>query len=99
MMLEQNTLRILAAAGAQDLAELQAASRDRQSIIATLSSVPPSSELREAVVASIAAGKEAKRAIHAIRQRLRKEGRRLVSIEHGFLRTEVPAEHRIDCKG
>jgi hypothetical protein len=34
------------------------------------------------------------------RQRIRKDGRRLATIEHGFLRAVAPgAKHRIDCKG
>lgn len=100
MTLEQTTEWVLRAAEEQDLAVLQAASKERRSAIAMLSSIPPTPALRDAIVQSIAAGKEARRAIHAIRHRLRKDGRRLMSIEQGFLRTLAPvAEHRVDCSG
>jgi hypothetical protein len=100
MTLEQTTEWILRAASAQDLEGLRAAGEERQSAIAALSSVPPTQALRDAVAASIGAGKEARRAIHAIRQQLRKEGRRLANIDRGFLRTQTPAAaHRIDCQG
>jgi hypothetical protein len=98
MTLEQITRRILAAA-AQDLSALQEASKARESSIAMLGSLTPTPELRNAVAASIAAGKEAKRAIRAIQQRLRNDSRRLANIEHGFLRRLVPAKHQIDCRG
>jgi len=100
MTLEQTTRRVLAAADAQDLAALEAASRQREFAIAGLSSVPPTPELRDAVAASIAAGEEAKRTLRTIQRRLRKDSRRLANIEHGFLRSLAPAaKHQIDCKG
>jgi hypothetical protein len=100
MTLEQTTRRILAAAEAQDLAALQAASKQRERAIAMLGSTPPTPELRDAMAASIAAGEEAQRAIRAIKQRMRRESRRLANIEDGFLRALLPAtNHRIDCKG
>ncbi len=100
MTLEQTTQRILAAASAQDLAALEAASKLRQSAIAAISSAPPTPLLRNAVAASIAAGEEAKRAIRVIKQRIRNESRRLSNIETGFVRALRPlAAHQIDCKG
>jgi hypothetical protein len=99
MTLEQTTQRTLSAAGAQDLEALRGASKERESAIAALASLPPTPALREAVAASIAAGEEAKRAIRTIRQRTRKDSRRLATIEHGFLRALVPAKHQVDFKG
>ncbi len=100
MTLERITKRMLAAAEAQDLAALQAISKERQSAIAKLASAPPTPALRDAVAASIAAGEQAKRAIRAINQRLRKNSRRLSHIEEGFLHALLPvARHRIDYKG
>jgi hypothetical protein len=100
MTLEQTTRRTLAAAEAQDLAALEVASKERESAIAMLPSIPATPELRDAVAASIAAGEEAKRTLRTIQRRLRKDGRRLANIEHGFLRTLAPAaKHQIDCKG
>lgn len=100
MTLEQTTQRILAAADAQDLAALEAASKLRESVIAALASAPPTSQLRNAVAASIAAGEQARRAIRVIKQRLRNESRRLSNIETGFVRALRPLPaHRIDCKG
>jgi hypothetical protein len=99
MTLEQATRLILAAAAAHDLEALQAASNERKSSIAMLASIPPTPALRDAVEASIAAGEEARRAIRAIQQRLRKDHRRLANIKHGFLRVQIPATHRIDCQG
>jgi hypothetical protein len=99
MTLEQSTRLILAAADARDLEALQAASKQRESSIAMLASMPPTRALRDAVDASIAAGEEARRAIRAIQQRLRKDHRRLANIKHGFLRAQLPATHQIDCQG
>jgi hypothetical protein len=100
MTLEQTTQRILAAAEAQDLEALQAASKERQAAIAMLASLEPTPALRDAMAESIAAGQEAARAIRAIRQRIRKDSRRLASIQHGFLRVHAPAaHHQIDCRG
>ena len=99
MTLEQITRRIRAAAEAQDLPALQKAARERQSAIVMLSSMTPTPELRDAVAASIAAGEQARRAIRSIQQRLRRESRRLTTIEHGFLRAPVPVKHQIDCHG
>jgi hypothetical protein len=99
MTFEQITPRIRAAAEAQDLPALLEASKQRQAAVAMLPSMTPTPELRDAVAASIAAGEEARRAIRAIQQRLRKDSRRLTNIEHGFLRTLVPTKHQIDCKG
>ena len=99
MEFENITRRILAAAEAHDLSALQEASKDRKSAIAALASLTPTPELRNAVAASIAAGKEAKRTIRTIQQRLRDDSRKLTTIEQGFLRSLVPAKHQIDCKG
>jgi hypothetical protein len=100
MTLEQTTERILAAVEAQDLPALQGAAKERESAMAMLASIPPTPELRKAVAASIAAGEEAKRAIRGIRQRIRKDSRRLANIEDGFLRALFPpAKHWIDYKG
>jgi hypothetical protein len=99
MTLQQTTRRIQKAAEAQDLEALQAASIERATAIAALASIVPTPTLREAVAASIAAGDEARRAIHSIRQRIRKDSRRLANIQHGFLRALLPSAHRIDCKG
>src|SRR5271154_5417298 len=100
MTFEQTTRRILAATEVQNLAELQAAGKERARAIAMLASLPPSQELYNAVEVSIAAGEEARRAIRMIQQRLRNESRRLERIEHGFLRASLPAAmHRIDCQG
>jgi hypothetical protein len=100
MTLEQTTLRILRAVETQDLAVLEQASKERASAMRMLASIPPTPELRDTVAASIAAGEEARRAIRSIRQRLRKDSRRLANIEHGFLRALLPTAHpQIDCKG
>jgi hypothetical protein len=100
MTLEQSTRRILAAVEAQDLAALQAAAKGRESAMAMLASIPPTPELRKAMAASITAGEEATRAIRGIRQRIRKDSRRLANIERGFLGALFPLpEHRIDYKG
>lgn len=99
MTLEQNTRRIFAAAEGQDLEALQTAAKERAASIAMLASIPPTPALRDAVEVSIAAGEEAKRAIRAIQQRLRKESRRLANIKQGFLHVSPPATHQIDCKG
>jgi hypothetical protein len=100
MTLEQTTQRILLAVEAQDLEMLQAAAKERETAIASLSSIPPSPALHEAITASIAAGEEAKLAIRAIQQGIRKDSRRLANIEHGFLRAILPTVKRqIDCQG
>jgi hypothetical protein len=100
MTLDQTTRLILAAAELQDLAALQSASKERESALAALPSLPPTPELRDAVAASMAAGEEAKRALRAIKQRIRKDSRRLAHIEHGFLRTLAPVtNHQLDCQG
>jgi hypothetical protein len=100
MTLEQSTQRILAAAEAQDLALLEAAGRMREEAIAALASAPPTPVLRSALEGSIVAGEEARRAIRAIKQRIRGESRRLANIEKGFVRALRPgAEHRVDCQG
>lgn len=100
MTLEQSTTRILAAVEAQDLDAFQEASKEREAAIAALASIPPTPALRDAVARSIAAGEAAQRTIRAIRQRLRKESRRLANIEHGFVRALRPAaKHQIDCQG
>jgi hypothetical protein len=100
MTLEQSTRRILMAVQSQDLEMLQAASKERASIIALLAAVPPTPTLCEAVAASIVAGEEAQKAIHAIRHRVRKDSRRLANIEHGFLRVLQPSPiPQIDYKG
>jgi hypothetical protein len=99
MTLEETTSRMLAAAEAEDLGALLAALKDRESAIAALASIQPTVELRNAVEASIAAGEEARRAIRAIKQRIRTVSRRLANIEGGFLRVLTPVKHQIDCKG
>jgi hypothetical protein len=100
MTLEQSTRLVLAAVELHDLEALQAAGKARASAIAGLGFLSPTPALRDAVAASIAAGDEAKKSIRLIRQRIRKESRRLERIEHGFLRALAPAAmHRIDCKG
>jgi hypothetical protein len=99
MTLEQTTKRMLAAAQAEDLLALVGALREREIAFATLASIPPSLDLRDAVEASIAAGEEARRAIRAIKLRIRKITWRLASIEHAFLRVLLPGKHQIDCKG
>jgi len=99
MTLEQVTTRILAAAEAQDLVALEEASKERESAMTMLPSMPPTPALRDAVAASLVAGEQAKVAIRAIRQRIRMDSQRLANIEHGFLRILAPAEHQIDCKG
>jgi len=100
MTLDQITRRIFAAAEAQDLAALHSAAKERTAALAALASLPPTPELRDAVARSIAAGEEAKRAIRAIRQRIRRDSRRLANIQSGFLRTLAPAATpRIDCRG
>jgi hypothetical protein len=100
MTLEQSTQRILAAVEAQDLDGLQGASKERDRAIATLASLPPTAALRDAVAASIAAGEEAKRTIRTIRQRVRRESRRLERIEDGFVKALRPVvHHRVDCRG
>jgi hypothetical protein len=100
MTLEQSTERILAAAEAQDLGLLRAASEMRELAMAELGSAVPTARLRDAVAASIEAGEEAKRAIRTIRLRGRHESRRLANIERGFVRALRPAVgHQVDCKG
>jgi hypothetical protein len=100
MNLEQTTRMVLAAADLQDLGALEVAGRERAPAISALASFPATEILREAAAASFQAGEEAKRAIRLIRQRLRKESRRLEHIETGFLRALQPAaSHRVDCKG
>jgi hypothetical protein len=100
MTLEQTTRLVLAAVELQDLEALQAAGKARESAIAGLNLLAPTPALRDAVAASIAAGDEARKSIRVIRQRIRKESRRLANIEHGFLRALVPwATHQVDCKG
>lgn len=100
MTLEQTTQRILRAVEAGDLAALEQASKERESAMRALGSLPPTPELCDAVAASIAAGEEARLAIRSIRQRLRKDTRRLANIEHGFLRALLPAANpQIDCQG
>ena len=100
MTLEQTTEWILAAAEAQNLEALLAASKEREAAIAWLVTAAPTVELHHAVAASLAAGDEAGRAIHRIKQRIRNESRRLANIEHGFVRALRPAAgHRIDCNG
>jgi hypothetical protein len=100
MTLDQITRRILAAAEAQDLAALLSAAKERSAAMATLASMPPTPELRDAVSRSIAAGEEAKWAIRAIRQRIRRDSRRLANIETGFLRALAPVvTPRIDYRG
>jgi hypothetical protein len=100
MTLEQTTRRILAAVELQDLGALEAASKEREAAIAALASIPATPELRESVAASIAAGEEARTAMRVIKQRLRRESRRLTHIENGFVRAlRAPVTHRIDCKG
>ena len=100
MTLEQSTRLVLAAAESLDLEALRRAMQEREGAITMLTLRPPTPALRDAVAESIAAGEEARKAIRLIRQRLRKDGRRLANIEHGFLRALAPAaKHRIDCKG
>ncbi len=100
MTLDETTQHILAAVELQDLAALQEAAKERERAIAELASIPPTAALRDAVARSLAAGEEAKLTIRAIRQRIRKESRRLASIEHTFVRALRPATmHQIDCKG
>jgi hypothetical protein len=100
MTLDETTRRILASADAQDLAALERAAHERQAAIAKLASLPPTPELREAVARSIQAGEEAQRAIRSIRHRIRKESRRLATIEHGFVRALRPtAKHQFDYQG
>jgi hypothetical protein len=100
MTLEQTTRRILTAVEVQDLEGLEGASKARECAIAMLASLPPTSALRDAVAASIEAGEEAKRTIRTIRQRMRRESRRLERIEDGFVRALRPVvHHRVDCRG
>jgi hypothetical protein len=100
MTLEQTTRRILTAMEALDLEGLEGAAKERDHAIAMLASLPPTPALRNAVAASIAAGEEAKRAIRTIRQRFRRESRRLERIEDGFVRALRPVvHHRVDCRG
>ncbi|HTB15680.1 MAG TPA: hypothetical protein VK752_29115 [Bryobacteraceae bacterium] len=100
MTLEQTTRRILTAVEALDLEGLEGAAKERDHAIAMLDSLPPTPALRNAVAASIAAGEEAKRAIRTIRQRFRRESRRLERIEDGFVRALRPVvHHRVDCRG
>jgi hypothetical protein len=100
MTLEQTTWWILCAVETEDLEALEKASQERVSAMQMLASIPPTLELREAVAASIAAGEEARRAIRSIRQRARKDSRRLENIEQGFLRALLPAAHpQIDYEG
>lgn len=100
MTLEQITKRMLVAAEAQDLEGLEAACIERKTAIAKLASIPPTPALRDAVAASIAAGEEARRATRALKHRMRRDSRRLSSIEEGFLQALLPvARHQIDYKG
>jgi hypothetical protein len=100
MTLEQTTRLILSAAELQDLAALLAAGQERQAALANLGSLPPTEQLRNAVVESLKAGEEAKRTIRLIKQRIRNESRRLERIETGFVRALRPAiSHRIDYHG
>jgi hypothetical protein len=100
MTLEQTTWRVIAAAEALDPAALETAAKERATAIAALSSVPPTPALLDQVAASIAAGEEAKRALRAIKQRIRKDSRRLAHIQTGFLRALTPvASHQVDCEG
>jgi hypothetical protein len=100
MTLEETTDAILAAAEAADIEALEEARRLRETAMVALGSNPPSPELCSSIKASIAAGEEAKRAILAIKQRIRGESRRLATIESGFVRELQPAVGpHIDCKG
>lgn len=100
MTLEATSRRILDAAEAQDLDALEQAYKDRASALAELSSIAPTRELRDAIVASIGAGECATQAIRAIQQRLRQQSRRLAHIDHGFLAVQrATAKHQIDFKG
>jgi hypothetical protein len=99
MTLEETTVAILAAAEAEDLVALEKARLLREEAMAALGSNPPSPELCSAVQASIAAGKEAKRALRAIKQRVRGESQRLATIESGFVRGLRSAGTHIDFKG
>jgi ribosome recycling factor len=100
MTLEQTTRLILSAAELQDLAALQAAGEEREAALAKLGSQPPTEELRNAMVESLKAGEEARRAIRLIRQRIRNESRRLERIETGFVHALRPARKpRIDFMG
>jgi|SRR5271165_2114731 len=99
MTLDQTTLLILSATEMQDLTALQAAGSQRGAALARLGSIPPTEELRHAMVESLLAGEEAKRTIRIIKQKIRNESRRLERIETGFVRALRPAApHRIDCK-
>lgn len=100
MTLEQTTESMLAAAQAEDLMALLVALKERQAVMATLDSIPPSQQLRDALEASIAAGEEARRTIRTIKQRIQRASRKLANIEHGFLHLLLPiGKHRVDCKG
>ena len=100
MTLEQTTRLILSAAELQDLAALQAAGEEREVALEKLGSLPPTEELRNAMVESLKAGEEARRTLHLIKQRIRNESRRLERIETGFVRALRPTgTPRIDCKG
>ena len=83
MTLEQNTRRILKAVEAQDLEALQAASKERESAIAIARVTRTHARVTRCrgCAASLQAGEEAKRTIHSIRQRLRKDSRRLANID------------------
>jgi hypothetical protein len=98
MNLEQTTRLVLAAVDLQDLGALEVAGRERAVAIAVVASLPATEDLRAAAEASFQAGEEAKHAIRLIKQRIRKESRRLDHIETGFLRALQPAaSHRVDC--
>jgi hypothetical protein len=100
MKLEQSTRLILAAVDFEDLGALQAACKEREAAIIAIDSAPATAELQSAVVASLKAGEEAKRAIRMLKQRFRNESRRLERIETGFVKALRPAAlHRINCQG
>jgi predicted RNase H-like nuclease (RuvC/YqgF family) len=100
MTIEQTTERIRSAAEAQNMAALQAANVERKTMIATLKSLPPSQQLRDAIAASLQAGEEAKRTIRLIKQCLRNDSRRLANIDDGFIRALRPVSvSRINYKG
>jgi hypothetical protein len=100
MTLERTTKMVLAAVELQDLGALEAAGKERAATISGLAAIPPTPELREALTEALKAGEEARRAIRLIKQRLRKETRRLEKIEIGFLSAlRLPPRHRVDCSG
>ena len=100
MTLERTTKMILTAAELQDLGALEAAGKERAAAIAELAAIPPTQKLRQALAEALAAGEDARRSIRLIKQRLRKESRRLEKIEIGFLGAlRVPPRHRVDCSG